>query len=90
MRGTSTPIISAEAIQLMMYADGGMTQMVQMDIMHEWAWTRRLGRAICTRAWFVLVTQSVSDATQVNRFFPSLQYVFNHIPRHTLPLDLQR
>ena len=53
LRGTSKPIISAEAGQLMMYADGGMTQMVQMEVMHERAWMCRLGRVMCTRAWEV-------------------------------------
>ncbi len=51
LRGTAQPIISAEAGQLMMYAGGGMTQMVQMQVMHERAWTCRLGRVMCTRAW---------------------------------------
>ena len=51
LRGTAKPIISAEAGQLTMYAGGGMTRMVQMEVMHEGAWTCRLGRVMCTRAW---------------------------------------
>ena len=53
LRGIAKPIISAEAGQLMMYAGGGMTQMVQMEVMYEGAWTCRLGRVMCTGAWQV-------------------------------------
>ena len=51
LMGTTKPIISAEAGQLMMYAAGGTTQMVQMEVMHEGLRECRVGRAMCTRAW---------------------------------------
>ena len=52
LRGTAKSI-SAEADQLTMYAGGGMTRMVQMEVMHEGAWTCRPGRVMCSRAWVV-------------------------------------